>query len=433
MAGERYVALGLGHVRSDWFSELSRWATSAAVPVEFVKTVSVEEVRARLDSGRAFSALLVDARVPGLDRDLVDRSREAGCSVIVVDDGRVVRDWPALGVSAVLRDGFGRDDLLDVLEAHAVMIGRGDDLPGPAAPADNVVSAWRGRLVAVTGPGGTGASTVAMALAQALGDDPRFAEMVVLADLALDADLAMLHDAREVVPGVQELVEAHRSAVLTPEEVRALTFAVTERRYHLLLGLRRHRDWTALRPRAFEAAVDGLRRAFRMVVCDVDPDVEGEDQCGSVDVEERNLMARTITARADVVLVVGAPGLKGLHSMVRIIGSLQGHGVEPARIVPVVDRAPRQPRARAEISKALAELVGRDHALAGPVFVPERRRLDEILRDGARLPDQLGAALTGAVHAVLDRTEGPVAASEPEPVVVVPGELGSWTDEETAG
>jgi hypothetical protein len=99
----------------------------------------------------------------------------------------------------------------------------------------------------------------------------------------------------------------------------------------------------------------------------------------------------------------------------------------------VVNRAPRQPRARAEVSRALAELVGRDHALAGPVFVPDRRRLDEVLRDGARLPDQLGAVLAGAVHAVLDRTDPAPAAVEPEPVAVVPGELGSWSDEETAG
>jgi hypothetical protein len=31
MRGERYVALGLAHARSGWFSELARWSTSAAV------------------------------------------------------------------------------------------------------------------------------------------------------------------------------------------------------------------------------------------------------------------------------------------------------------------------------------------------------------------------------------------------------------------
>src|SRR3546814_2814274 len=70
----------------------------------------------------------------------------------------------------------------------------------------------------------------------------------------------MLHAARDVVPGVAELVEAHRSGSPGPHEVRDLTWEVGARGYRLLLGLRRHRDWTAIRPRAFDAALDGLRR-----------------------------------------------------------------------------------------------------------------------------------------------------------------------------
>lgn len=31
MRGERFVALGLAHARSGWFSDLARWSTSAAV------------------------------------------------------------------------------------------------------------------------------------------------------------------------------------------------------------------------------------------------------------------------------------------------------------------------------------------------------------------------------------------------------------------
>ena len=78
--------------------------------------------------------------------------------------------------------------------------------------------------------------------------------MVLLADLNLDADQAALHDARDVVPGVAELVDAHRGGQPSADEIRTLTFRVPSRSYHLLLGLRRHRDWTVLRPRAFEAA-----------------------------------------------------------------------------------------------------------------------------------------------------------------------------------
>src|SRR5687767_5856859 len=120
MRGERFVALGLAHARSGWFSELARWSTSAVIPIEFVKCVTLEEVRARLASGRAFSALLVDGGLSGVDRDLIDAAREGGCAVIVIEDDRVRRDWLALGASAVLPPELSRAGLLDVLETHTV-------------------------------------------------------------------------------------------------------------------------------------------------------------------------------------------------------------------------------------------------------------------------------------------------------------------------
>ena len=209
-------------------------------------------------------------------------------------------------------------------------------------------------MVAVTGPGGTGVSTAAMALAQSLGDDVRAAGLVLLADLRLHAEQAMLHDVRDVAPGVQELVEAHRGGQPSCEAARGLCFMVPERGYHLLLGIRQARYWPALRPQAFEAAFDTLGRAYRTVVCDVDPDLEGEDACGSIDVEERNVMARTAVTRADAVLAVGSSSLKGVHGLVRVITDLVNHGVDPERIVPVLNRASRSPRTRATLGAALA-------------------------------------------------------------------------------
>src|SRR4029453_8698916 len=180
-------------------------------------------------------------------------------------------------------------------------------VPATAEPP----GAWRGRLVAVTGAGGVGRSTLAMALAAGLAADPRDRGLVALADLALHGHQALLHDAGDVVPGLLELVEAHRASALPPPQVRALCFGVPERGYDVLLGLRRHRDWTALRPRAVDAALDALRGAYRSVVADVDADVEGEDQCGSVEVEDRNVLARHTLRDADLVPVVGLPGIGG--------------------------------------------------------------------------------------------------------------------------
>jgi hypothetical protein len=288
-------------------------------------------------------------------------------------------------------------------------------------------------VVAVTGPGGTGASTVAMALAQALGEDVRQAGMVLLADLRLHAELAMLHDVGDVCPGVQELVEAHRGGLPSTDEVRGLMASAGGRPYQLLLGLRRARFWAAIRPQAFTAAFDSLERTYRVVVCDVDPEVEGEDEGGSLDVEERNVMARTAVGRAQVTLAVGLPSIKGLHGLVRVVDGLLAVGVPPERILPVLNRAPRAGRSRAALTAAFAELttplldpVDRD-GLAAPIFLPDRR-IEESLRDATKLPSALTAPLVSGLTAVAERAKaraGERAAAGPAPVR--PGSLGHWS------
>src|SRR4029453_2763824 len=135
MAVGRYVVLGLARVRAPWFGEGASWATSAALPVDFVKVVSIEEARARLRSGRPFSALLVDAGLAALDRDLVELAWRHGCVVIAVDDGRAVRSWRDLGVHAVLPTTFEREQLLDGLRAVARPLARGDELAMATVPA----------------------------------------------------------------------------------------------------------------------------------------------------------------------------------------------------------------------------------------------------------------------------------------------------------
>lgn len=440
MAAERYVVLGLARARSAWFRDLARWSTAAMVPVEFIKRMSVEQVRVSLRSGPGLSALLIDDSMPGLDRDLVDLALERGCAVVLVDSGRAPSTWIDLGASAVLPAGFSRAELIQVLGHVATPVARSTEVPAQGVVDLRPLPAYRGRLVAVTGAGGTGRSTLAMAIAQGLAADPRHAGLVCLADLALHADLAMLHDAADVVPGVVELVEAHRSGTPTVDSVRALTWYVDTRGYHLLLGLRRHRDWTAIRPRAFEAGVEGLRRCFRIVVADIDADLEDEMLTGSLDVEERNTMARVAAAAADLVVVVGEPGLHGVHGMLRVTRDLLHHGVSGERILPVVNRAPRSPRVRAELTRAFGELLETavpDHGVPTPVHVAERRNLDTILRDGARLHEGWLAPVCGPVQSLLD--QHPDDQPSPDAVLqrlteqlvpVAPGSLGTWPDDD---
>jgi hypothetical protein len=430
MAAGRFVVLGLAHARSPWFRQVASWSNSASIPVEFVKCMSAVELRAHLASGRPFSAVVIDGSLPALDRDLVDSARQAACAVVVVDDLRVTRDWLGLGASAVINPMFERKDLLDVLAAHTAEIGRGDAVPGD--DDDLPPSGWRASVAMVCGAGGTGASSAAIALAQGLADDLRFGGMVLLADLALNGEQAMLHDARDVVPGIQEVVDAHRQARPAVDELRAFVFAVHERRYDLLLGLRRTRNWPSIRPRAFAAALEGLTRGWRAIVCDVSADLEGESDGGSIEVEERNTMARAVAARADVVFAVGLPDMKGVHSLVRVVGELLDHGVPSSRIVPVFNRAPKSVRSRTELSSALASLLDRrleSAPLCGAVFLPDRR-VDEALRDGVRLSSALSAPIASAFSSALDRATDPRALEDLRPVA--PGSLGRWSADITA-
>lgn len=432
---DRYVVLGLAPARAAWFHAVGRWASAAALPAEFVRCVSMDELRLRLRSGRRFSAVLLDADQSGLDRDLLRAATDAGVAVVVVDDRRH-RDWRELGAAAVLARAFSRDELLEVLAATARPVGDAVVATTEDAPAATDAN---GVLLAVTGPGGTGASTVAIALAQGVaatigptGEAPT----VLLADCCRAADQAMLHHSRVLVPSIQEVVEAHRGGAPSPDELRAQTFAVPARGYRLLLGLRRPRLWVTLRPQALRRTLHALTRLADVVVADVDADVEGEAETGSSDVEERHLLARLVLTRADVVVLVLEPSMKGVHAGARVLHELAGLGVPPARVLPVVTRSPRSPRLRAEITRALTELasaaLGPDAAPPSPPLHLPARPVDRALRDGVALPAAMAGSLAQAVAVVRARAGAPPApvAAPPEPARIVPGTLGVLTREE---
>jgi MinD-like ATPase involved in chromosome partitioning or flagellar assembly len=428
MTVDHYVVLGVARPRAEWFRDVAQWATTAMIPVDFLKCLSLEEVKVRLAGGRRCSALLLDSALLALDRELIEDARETGCAVLVVDEGGPVRDWPALGVAAVLPAPLARDALVDALAAHARAVDRVavSALDGIA----QLVPEPTGAVAAVCGPGGTGVTSVASALAHGLVSFGR--QRVLLADLARHAEQAVLHDVRDVVPGVQELVELHRNRRPADDEIRALTFDVVDHGYHLLLGLRQAGQWTTIRPRSWSAAFESLRRCFGVTVCDVTADFEGEDETGSTDVEDRNLLARTAVRSADVVLAVGRPGVKGTHALVRVLVDLVATGVPADRIVPVLNEAPRHPKVRAELASALADLASpamSGGSMASPVFLPSRR-VDAAWRDAAPIPAPLPGLLAGAFEAVRQRV-GAVAptGAAVEHELVRPGSLGHWAEE----
>lgn len=448
----RWVVLGVAHTRSPWFTEVARWSTMGSVPLEFVKCLAIDDLRARLRSGRRHSAALVDAHLTAVDRELLAELRAHGCAPLVVAAPTRPDDWMALGAAAVLDPGFGPVELVELLAETAPTIDRPDG-PIPRRPTHGSGTDDQHRaegsvapLIAIVGHGGAGTSTVAAAVAQGLAARRALQAPVVLADLARTAHQGVLHDAGDIVPGLHEVTEAHRNGQPDPARVLDLTFDVSSRGYRLLLGLRRPQDWTVLRRSTVDAALATLRAATTAVVVDADADLDGEAETGSHDVEDLNLLARRATALADVVVAVVLPTVTGLHGTALLLRSLVDHGVPAERVVVVVDRAPLRPRARAQLVRTIAELASTGPTAAigtradaepirheGPVFVPLRRAVEELHRSVGRFPDAMVDPPTTAVVELLARL-GPrhplgSADAEEQPVAIRPGELGQLGDE----
>lgn len=436
---DRYVLLSLASPRAEWSGRVGAWSTTGTIPAEFVRCLSLTEIRSRIDGTRPFSAVLLDGTMPGLDRDTLAAARAAGIASLVVD-GPQGRDWREVGADHVLSPDFTRDDLLDALGQHATMIGDAS-LPDMPAGGDGGGRDATGLVVAVTGAGGVGTSTCAIALAEGLAASTT-APDVLLADMCRVADQAMLHDSRVVVPSIQELVEAHRSTTPRVRDVRSQTFQIEQRGYHLLLGLRRPRQWVTLRPQALQATLRSLRTSFDIVVCDIESDFEGEADTGSIDIEERHMMARRAATDAATVVVVGRADMKGLYGLIRVALDLHGLGVDVGRILPVLTFAPRSPRERAELTTALSSLLRASlgeaaTTLASPIFIPTRK-VDKALRDGVAMPRPLPQVLAGGVAGILNRdlaangavSPGAGEAPPPDPEPVAPGSLSATADKD---
>ena len=161
--------------------------------------------------------------------------------------------------------------------------------------------------------------------------------------------------------------------------------------------------------------------------------MEGEAETGSLDVEDRNLIARSTVSRADLVIVVGNPTMKGLHAMCRLLRDLVTFGVSSDQIIPVLNRSPKSPRLRAEAGRALTTLLNGSGVaidVGNPLHLPERRDLEGCLRDAVKLPEPLGLPLYNEVtrrfHSAPDTTS---LSQQAVPKVVVPGSLGAWAEE----
>ena len=421
---DRFVLIALARPRATWLDRFVQIAHSGAIPVEVRKAVGVVDLLAQLASGRPASAVLLDAGAPGTDRDIISRVHSSGAAVFVVTDPQVVHDWTALGADVMLTPAFTAYELLDALTHSARSIAR-STFPDEAAEIEslNDATSRHGAFIGVLGAGGTGTSTVAIAAAQGLGSGAGRTGQVALVDLCLRAEQSMLHDADPSSPGILELIDYCRLGSPDPDTVREHLTVIHKRGYDLLPGLRRRRLWTQLRPASTCSALSALRRAYDVVVADLDSDLEGEVQSGSMDLEERNQLTRLAVTQTDVTLVVGHASMKGIHSLTRLLRDLVDLGVAPSTLQPVFNHAPASPRSRSGYTAALGELTAGVGLSSTPIFLPTKD-IDDRLRALVPFPASIVEPIAGALMARLKlQTMAPASAAQTTPRVIRPGFL----------
>jgi hypothetical protein len=208
------TCLGLVSRAATWPQRVEAWSSAGQVPILVSYCTSLAHLQARLRAEHSPGVALLDGDLSFVDRDLFTDVAGAGGAAVVIEGTRRRRPWDALGAAAVLPADFDRDQLRDALE----------DVLAPATPA----AAERREhplapVVAVTGPGGTGASVSAIALSQGLAAGRR---RVLLADCCLHAEQAMLHNAYGPQPNVVDVVELHTERTPERREMRQLALGV---------------------------------------------------------------------------------------------------------------------------------------------------------------------------------------------------------------
>jgi hypothetical protein len=374
------------------------WAKDGGGDLAWCATTSELAALAR---GGGLRGAVIDGLLAELDPDVVGLVR-AWCPVVIIDVASARHRWAALGATTRSRLPGGRAGLEEALTGP-------DEVPGARPP---VPTGRRGALVGVLAAEGGNGPGAAVALAGSLVLAPGDPD-VVLADLTLDAPHRALHGLSVDRVGVLELVRAARFGPPPPAAVSGALHPSTHG-YRVLPGLVRHHDWIAVGEGAATRALAALRGEADVVVAHVDRDLEGETDTGSYDIEDRNVLARTVVGSADLVVVAAGTDRSARLALVAMLSTLAGRRVARERTLVVT---PRSPSRRPVL-----------HPAPGPGRLLRLRGDRADRRVGAAIVQHLRAAREAEGDGGDDGPSCPPPEDAPERIR--PGSLGHWAQDD---
>lgn len=291
-------------------------------------------------------AVLVDASLPWVDRDLVTTLRRAGIETVAI--GASARPLEHIGVHCLPGDTSA--------DAVSTLVFGLDAVPSAAGstPVDRGASADAGRLVAVWGAGGApGRSTVAIHLAieaaiagnRTLLIDGDTWSASIAQSLELDESPSITQAARLAADGwpapITECVQAG------PENVA------------VLVGLARAELWPEVREESWRAVLAAAVLEYDVVVADLAAPIEEDEELAFDRVPfRRNLASTVVLERADEILMVVASDPIGLRRAVMAHQSLLARtpAVSDAKVI--LNRTPRSGRRTQDCSRAVSAWIG---------------------------------------------------------------------------
>jgi len=139
-----------------------------------------------------------------------------------------------------------------------------------------------------------------------------------------------------------------------------------------------------------------------LVVADIGVDLDGRVESGSLDLEERNALARCAATRATTVVVVGRWSTTGVHRLARTLLDLEAHGIPRDRLRAVLNHAPRRPTGQALARRTMQRLLEdvTDGPWPAPTSLAHDPGVEGRVREAAPLPPRfvrrVGRLLEGA-------------------------------------
>lgn len=331
-----------------WMAEMASSASGARIVRRCVDVVDLLAVAA---AGHG-QAALVSSRLRRLNVDALDRLAASGVAVVVViedDDPGAAARVRDLGIrhvvsadaAAEVAASVMRVALIESDQAHGdesnrsfalsttpVSVERSEPpaLPAPAAQR-------RGAVIAVWGPaGGPGRTTVAVNVADEIA-------AAGAESLLIDADVyggtaAVLLGLLDESPGIVAAARQASGGRLDPVALATHCWQL-EPRMRVLTGLPRADRWPELRPASIAPMLSAARALADFTIVDLGFSLETDEEL-SFDTlaPRRNGATLAVLDEADVILVVGAGDVVGMHRLVHAMAELRDSGIAaPAWIV----------------------------------------------------------------------------------------------------